>query len=113
MKKIVLLSVVILGFGASAASAQPGWGYRSQPNVNFSIGSGYNGVQWGVSVGNGYPVAYPNYNYNAYPTYPVYQVRPACPTAVPYYPQSYYYARPYRHGYYQTRSHGWGHRHCR
>lgn len=97
MFKNVLLTVAL----SSAAYAQTG--------VTFSVGSGNgwnnNGVQWGVSVQNGYPGYnnypvynnnYPVYN-NSYPVYtspgysvPVYNV----PVAYPNYNYNNYNCRP-------------------
>ncbi len=79
MKKCLLLSLLVVGLGLVPAWAQPG--------ISVSVGNnGWgNGVQWGITVGNGpnyypanypVPVAYPAPSYPVYQNYPVYNAYP-------------------------------------
>lgn len=55
---------------SGAASAQMG-----VPGVTVSVGTGWNQqVQWGVSVGTGYPAGVYTQGYPVYTSYPSYQV---------------------------------------
>lgn len=73
MKKCLVLSLLVIGLGWAPAWAQPG--------ISVSVGNnGWgNGVQWGITVGNGpncYPANYPLQNYPVYNQYPVYSQYP-------------------------------------
>jgi hypothetical protein len=119
MRKISFLCLLLASFGASAASAQTG--------ITVSVGSGgwnQNSVQWGVSVGSGYPLYqnvpvyqnYPVYSnvpvYNSYPVnVPVYQSYPIYPNLNNYNPGC---GQPgYRQAFPAPYGRGHGRRHCR
>ena len=121
MKKFVLFSLFVASFGATSAFAQPG--------ITVSVGSGgfNNSVQWGVSVGSGYPgyQSYPVYQNNpGYSNYPVYNNYPInypiynnVPVSYPGYNLNNYNSgcgqRVYQsYPAYQYYGHG-RHRHCR